>query len=402
MENEFIFLDKIEEILQTQEVESLNKRKNGQNFNLLKIIGAESSELSHSRIIGDLLNPNSTSKHGQGDKFLRLFLKQINKESWINGVDSIKLKGKIIEREIGEISKNKETGGRIDIVIEFQDKLIIIENKINAEDQEKQLIRYSNYGKSLITDNKINDFELIYLTLNGKNASEYSCGNIDYHLLSYEKDILGWLEECKKECNSMYRLMDSISQYCEIIKTNKIWRQITDYVMSSDINVVSILKGHVNISNYPKTHKYVSDSNFVNHIKAKIQQSFWLELEKELGALREREIISNIIPEYNLLGHDSLIWHYYKEKAKKKNLTYGIKFNVDRSEIRIALNGNGCVLKYLPNTKPMYLKINTSENSKIDINFNLFNESLVKEMVDEDRRKVLIHQIVEGIISDFV
>jgi len=40
----------------------------------------------------------------------------------------------------------KTKGGRIDIYIESNNKYIFIENKIYAEDQENQLLRYRNYN----------------------------------------------------------------------------------------------------------------------------------------------------------------------------------------------------------------------------------------------------------------
>ena len=57
---------------------------------------------------------------------------------------------------------------------------IIIENKIYAIDQYHQLLRYNNYGKQRFPKG----FKLIYLTLDGHEASKDSLGDneIDYHL----------------------------------------------------------------------------------------------------------------------------------------------------------------------------------------------------------------------------
>ena len=60
-------------------------------------------------------------------------------------------------------------GRRIDILIVFDKFEIIIENKINASDQENQLLDYY-----IDRNNKEKDIFLVYLTKSGYEASEYS------------------------------------------------------------------------------------------------------------------------------------------------------------------------------------------------------------------------------------
>ena len=48
----------------------------GENYNIFNVLNIYSDELSHSAIIGDLLN--AKGKHGQKDIFLKLFLEEIN------------------------------------------------------------------------------------------------------------------------------------------------------------------------------------------------------------------------------------------------------------------------------------------------------------------------------------
>ena len=84
---------------------------------------------------------------------------------------------------------------RIDILIVFDKFEIIIENKINASDQENQLIDYY-----IDRNNKEKDIFLVYLTKSGYEASEYSIEKVTreelkdkIYYLSHG-DIAKWIE----------------------------------------------------------------------------------------------------------------------------------------------------------------------------------------------------------------
>jgi len=98
-------------------------------------------------------------------------------------------------------------------------KLIIIENKIYAGDQEKQLQRYYDYALSKL--NSDNNLFLLYLTPTGKTASDYSMKLEKQDELrskgilkeiSYKNDIIPWLETTIKNTTSE-KVKQSIIQY---------------------------------------------------------------------------------------------------------------------------------------------------------------------------------------------
>ena len=118
-----------------------------------------------------------------------------------------------VECYIGVISEDKKSGGRIDILIEDdKDKgnAIIIENKINAGDQEYQLLRYNNFAKDIYKN-----YKLLYLTKDGGEASEYSTGkeNFKYQCISYRNNILPWLECCEQAAVRHPLIRETIHQY---------------------------------------------------------------------------------------------------------------------------------------------------------------------------------------------
>lgn len=187
----------------------IQREQRGEIFNVFNTIGLRTEEVRlHSAMIAELLNPNGS--HGLSKLFLQAFLKRLGLPS-----DYIKeAKGTITERYIGP--KTKTHGGRIDIIIEDGNHAIIIENKIYAEDQENQLLRYYNYGKENFNDN----FKLIYLTLEGDKADKKSLGGKDvtYKEISYIKDVSEWLEKCIEIANEKPLAKAVIIQYRELIK----------------------------------------------------------------------------------------------------------------------------------------------------------------------------------------
>jgi hypothetical protein len=183
-------------------------RITGEHFNVFKTLGLETSEVRmHSSLLAEFLNPNGS--HGQGSVFLELFLNQF-KNSYEISFD-ISNATVEVEKYIGRINEQGTEGGRIDILL--TDRLnnhIIIENKIYARDQEKQIIRYFNFDKEAI---------IFYLTLDGKAPSKASAEQVKVIQISYRKHILNWLAKCKKEAVSLPIIRETISQYANLIKS---------------------------------------------------------------------------------------------------------------------------------------------------------------------------------------
>ena len=87
-------------------------------------------------------------------------------------------------------------------------KIIMIENKIYASEQPNQLLRYYN---------AFPNGKLFYLTLFGEESKQ-NFPKEKYNIISYENDIIIWLEECKKESVNIPILRESITQYINLIK----------------------------------------------------------------------------------------------------------------------------------------------------------------------------------------
>lgn len=182
----------------------------GDNFNIFKILKIESSEVKfHSALLAELLNPKGS--HGQKEEFLKAFIKNLQIENFEEpDITNCQV---VVEEHNGKINEDYTIGGRIDIVIKANpNKVIVIENKINAVDQFNQLVRYKHaYPNG----------QILYLTLEGGHPSSDSIGDLkenEYRCISYSHDIIKWLEECRKKSVMFPMLRECISQYINLIK----------------------------------------------------------------------------------------------------------------------------------------------------------------------------------------
>ena len=168
------------------------------DFNVFKWTTPDEMHLS--TIIAGMLDPNHPNRpHGQQRMFLDAFLRRINR---------CDLLSKHVDIRCEYTFRNQnDKGGRIDILCDFGDFGIGIENKPRAGDQDEQLRKYHDYLKKRYND----QFCLIYLTPDGTEPSKESIEPeerdtlmADGHLLliSYCDFILNWLRECHQRCES--------------------------------------------------------------------------------------------------------------------------------------------------------------------------------------------------------
>jgi hypothetical protein len=184
----------------------------GGRFNMFKICGVNHYENTHSAIIAEFLNPNGT--HGLKSKLLECFIEMLGDKFNIKDFNPYR----------ASVETEHYTGdGRIDILIEDnQNKAIIIENKIYASDQSEQLKRYDRYAQQQYK----NGYQILYLTLDGQEASEQSGEGVNYFPISY-KDIINWLESCVSIATRYPIVRETIIQYINHLK------QLTNQDMST-------------------------------------------------------------------------------------------------------------------------------------------------------------------------
>jgi hypothetical protein len=213
------------------------------------------------------------------------------------------------ELYIGKVEREERKGGRIDIIL--RDNIghsIIFENKIEAGDQDNQLVRYNNYDRFA---------PIFYLTLFGEEPSEKSKGNLiegeDYVCISYKNDILVWLHQCKEKAVNIPILRESITQYIYLIK------HLTNQTMNVD------MKNEI-ISQILSTSQNIESAEIIVENWDQVRLEILSNLKEELIKKDGIADILNLKVEFDKpLGlKDSGFWFY------KNHWTHCIYFVFDR------------------------------------------------------------------------
>jgi hypothetical protein len=200
------------------QVATINKKNaeildaTGGRFNMFRICGVNHYENTHSSILAELLNPQGS--HSLKNQFLDAFLETIGKDFALKDFDTANA---TVHTEY--VTDN----GRIDILIKDHKKnAIIIENKIYACDQHEQLKRYDSSAKKYFEH-----YQIYYLTLFGREASEQSAGKAQYCTISYAETIIQWLDKCIALAVRLPLVRETLIQYSNHIK------QLTDQDMNN-------------------------------------------------------------------------------------------------------------------------------------------------------------------------
>ena len=235
-ENLGLLLERFREF--TIDIEARKKR--GQNdFNPLLCVQKLDDEANmHSGFLYALLNP--CGEHYQDDLFLKLFLDSISLKKWFGDTNNA---------EVYKEYKN------IDIYItNNNNKHIIIENKIWARDQDRQIERYietiakeQSKDFSDIESNELESSEnetqqeqsqpyeniiVLYLTPDAKNPTQQSLGKwkiqgdslvnennkVRFKAISYNNEMIDWLDSALNEAGGISNLRMAIECYTDVVK----------------------------------------------------------------------------------------------------------------------------------------------------------------------------------------
>ncbi|CAN5177108.1 hypothetical protein BH09BAC1_BH09BAC1_01120 [soil metagenome] len=183
-----------------------------ERFNVFGCLTKHHREELHSRFIHYLLDP--VASHDCGSLFLSLFIDTIKERPEIReqlaAIESTIGNAKVTrEKYIGRSSSTKNYGC-IDIFIGTKSFNIAIENKINAGEQLDQIKRYIGHCKELRKP-----FLVLYLTLNGKKSLHKH--DHEYFAISYEQEIINWLDKCIKETWQFPMVHIGINYYKQMI-----------------------------------------------------------------------------------------------------------------------------------------------------------------------------------------
>lgn len=233
----------------------------GGKFNIFTILERDRSETRHSRFLAELLDPKGS--HGQGKVYLKLFYETLEeefKERWLGQNISFNLET-FTDKALVYTEQSNGENGLIDIIIETTAHAIIIENKIYAGDQDKQLERYAQSKKN-------KNILIIYLTLDGHQPSQNSLGDglkvENVVLLSYTIHIIKWLKACINESATLPAIRETLVQYVKLLQ--KMTYQTGD-IMEREMIELLLKDGNLKIAQ--------EISNVLPKARANLEVKFW-------------------------------------------------------------------------------------------------------------------------------
>ena len=227
----------VKKLLDRSRIENEERRKRGELFNIFDVLNLATAEVqTHSSFLAELLDPQGS--HGLGHFPLECLLSILDKYHSL----SFNISNANVRKEIriGQIDKDYDTGGQIDLLIDDGENAIIIENKIYAGDQKKQLLRYFRYAKD---QRRYKDFVLLYLTLDGHEPDPVSIkadkdkpsieSGKDFHCISYKEDVKALLEACMVKAFDKPLVRETLIQYKNLI--NELTHNSMDHMNKEEL-----------------------------------------------------------------------------------------------------------------------------------------------------------------------
>ena len=215
-------------------------KETGVAYNVFKIAGISEREVPMCKVLTDLLNPKGF--HYQGNVYLKLFMDMVVKpHSPMEKAGDLDLSKAKVNRQ-----SSTNEGRLIDITVNDGKVFIPIEAKINAGEQPKQLSDYANESRK--RNKAVGFIPVLFLTKDG-HKSEQQVPKDDYVCISFEKDIISWLEACLEKTKEVEPVREVITQYIKAIKSfcgnmedEEMEKKIQELIMSSDDNYEAALK----------------------------------------------------------------------------------------------------------------------------------------------------------------
>ena len=221
-------------------------------FNVFSVLRSESDEVNlHSRFLSALLDWKSARDEIENlDDFLRS----------VADVQNFNEDGILVERERDNIDI---------LVTNKSQQAVVIENKIWAGDQPKQLQRYYDTLKH----QGFREIHLRYLTPDGHDPSEDSSGGHKYANLAYRDDqFQNWLRRCQQRAYDEPPLRESIAQYLRLVQR----LTGTDY---SEAYMDSLVQLCLRDNNLVLVHDL---KEAMDKARIRLLCTLWKEIEEEL------------------------------------------------------------------------------------------------------------------------
>jgi hypothetical protein len=146
-----------------------------QKPNIFQILGVTRTEIRHSNFLSWLLDANAN--HGLGRQVVMRFLRSVLADRRVEGIDESDIEG--LDYNTMRVYREWH---HIDILLEFTDLIVCIENKVDSAEHSNQLTRYRELIEARFPDHK--RYAFVYLTPTGAASATESKAYVEY---SYEQ-----------------------------------------------------------------------------------------------------------------------------------------------------------------------------------------------------------------------
>lgn len=391
-------LDIIKNIIENKDkiFESINEAKEKliPIVNMTNILGCTTDEVKNSSLLHNLLKVKFKYENKEIN-FAKDFSEYVIKEKLKN--DSVDINS--TAEAFNEFYASNETWRRIDLLIKADNFEIIIENKINAGDQENQL---KDYYDNRIKENKNNDkikdnIFIVYLTRYGDKPSEFSINkelleelenkNKIYYL-SHD-DIAEWIE---KDILNKYQFLKEkefqliYSALIQIAYNEKFISKKTEENKMEQ----KIIKDFFDDNKYFET--LLKDANDLDKKVSELNKSIELfENAKKVIADRKSEIILENESVKNDIKYSIDVGNYLKEKGITAQI-------LNEEAIRRDIGNSGFSQNIRIFITPIWHHLYISLDqltSGLSITINGTNGNLINKLKEKDIKNK-INEILEG------
>tara|TARA_B100000674_G_C37830582_1_gene910348 strand:- start:35 stop:1240 length:1206 start_codon:yes stop_codon:yes gene_type:complete len=233
--------------------------------NIFNVLSLEHYEIRHSNFLGWLINPNESHK--------------LNKEHCKNLINVLfpNFNGDYLNPTVHREKYN------IDLLIESNNEILVLENKIYAKDHVNQL---NTYRQKIMNNDGYKDkhFHFTYLTPKGVNPTDTN--EINYWNNSSYEEIIVFLRKLLKESEMISRTRFYIEDYL---------RSLELYILKN--NSLNILAKKITADFKKNIYELLSSNNLENHSFDTIRALKFIKtnssFEKGKGFFRTESRFSN-------------------------------------------------------------------------------------------------------------
>lgn len=311
----------------------IRRRLTGERYSIFDALVRSDSETSHSLFLRHLLDPMET--HDQGTVFIDCFintLKSLAKEQNIKFGEDLPNDW----RSAKSLTEVSHDDGRIDIVIELAKEVcIVIENKVWASEQNRQIARYGKWLKSKNFNHKV----LVFLTSTGYSSQTkegFDVINISYgQLAQLLKLALSLVESTAIPVISVVKQYINVCNY--IFTGNKI-------MSHSNKEIIELLKNPANFEIAWDIKTYIDEidlenkRNFLNNVAILLNKKIKsVDLHNKWFASSPKYWSSDIAIESNSSAYKVFFGNIFDKDAYQRQLgwfSYKKPINLDEKDIK--------------------------------------------------------------------